>query len=47
MRIHRSHVVNIGCVESIRGRTLLAAGEELPIGASFKNEAMKRWKEPR
>jgi DNA-binding LytR/AlgR family response regulator len=47
MRIHRSYVVNIGCVASIRGRTLLVAGEELPIGASFRNEVMKRWKEPR
>jgi DNA-binding LytR/AlgR family response regulator len=45
MRIHRSYVVNIGCVTSIRGRTLLVAGEELPIGASFKNEVVKRWNE--
>lgn len=45
MRIHRSYVVNIGRVTSIRGRTLLAAGEELPIGASFKSEVMRRWSE--
>ena len=43
MRIHRSYVVNIGCIASIRGRALQVDGAELPIGASFKNEVAKRW----
>jgi hypothetical protein len=45
VRIHRSYVVNIGCVASIRGRALQVDGAKLPIGGSFKSEVAKRWSE--
>lgn len=43
MRIHRSYIVNIAYIASIRGQALQLDGAELPIGASFKNEVMRRW----
>ena len=45
MRIHRSYVVNIGCVASIRGRALQVDGAKLSIGGSFKTEVAKLWSE--
>jgi DNA-binding LytR/AlgR family response regulator len=42
VRIHRSFIVAINRVERIKNKLIQIAGKELPIGASYEEEAMKR-----
>lgn len=37
VRIHRSHIVNIKKVESLKGNNLLVDGKPLPIGRGYKD----------
>ncbi len=42
IRIHRSYAVNMKAIETIRRGSLIAGGDELPIGESFKKELTSR-----
>ena len=42
VRIHRSHILPMKRIESIRGKAVWAAGKEFPIGASYEEELEKR-----
>lgn len=38
IRVHRSYIVPISRIESLRNRIITIAGEEIPIGKSYENE---------
>ncbi|MFD2567618.1 LytR/AlgR family response regulator transcription factor [Pseudotenacibaculum haliotis] len=42
LRIHRSYIVNIEHVTSVQKSKLIAGGEQLPIGETYKNNVLKR-----
>ena len=42
VRIHRSFIVANNRVEKIKGKNVIIAGKELPIGASFEDEAINK-----
>jgi DNA-binding LytR/AlgR family response regulator len=42
VRIHRSYLVNVSCVTRVVGGQIFIGKHELPIGALFKKEILKR-----
>ncbi|MEL6256259.1 MAG: LytTR family DNA-binding domain-containing protein [Bacteroidota bacterium] len=44
MRVHRSYIINMDHVHTIRGNTLKLGEEEIPIGASYKKKFFERIK---
>jgi DNA-binding LytR/AlgR family response regulator len=42
MRVHRSYIVNLARINSINGNTIELDKAEIPIGANYKNELVKR-----
>jgi DNA-binding LytR/AlgR family response regulator len=44
MRIHRSYIVNMDKIESIDSTIISIRDHQLPVGASYKNEFMKKLK---
>ena len=42
MRIHKSYIVALDKVKSLEGNMLHIGGEHLPIGASYKEEVLRR-----
>ncbi len=42
LRIHRSYLVSIPCIESFTNDTIVVQGHELPISRSHKEEVLKR-----
>lgn len=43
VRVHRSFIVPISRIEAIKNKTVLVAGQEIPIGASYEDEFFKRF----
>lgn len=43
IRVHRSYIVPFKRIESVRNKTLLLAGEEIPIGASYEKNFFERF----
>ena len=43
IRVHRSYVVAIDKIKSIRGKIISIADEEIPIGSSFEESILKRF----
>ncbi len=43
MRIHRSYVINIDAVTSIRGNQVQIDGQDLSIGREYVKELRKKW----
>jgi DNA-binding LytR/AlgR family response regulator len=41
IRIHKSYIVPVSKIESIDGNVLKAAGEEFPIGRTFRENLLK------
>ncbi len=41
VRVHKSFLVNIGAIDSMEGNMLHIAGEEIPVGASYKEQLLK------
>lgn len=40
-RVHRSYLVSFQKIESLRNKTIIIAGEEIPIGTSFEESFLK------
>ncbi|WP_420150377.1 LytR/AlgR family response regulator transcription factor [Spirosoma sp.] len=43
IRVHRSYIVPISRIEAIKNKTVLVAGQEIPIGASYDADFQKRF----
>ncbi|GAB4022815.1 LytR/AlgR family response regulator transcription factor [Spirosoma koreense] len=43
MRVHRSYIIPVSRLEAIRNKTVLVAGQEIPIGASYEEDFFKRF----
>ena len=43
LRVHKSFVVPLSRVERLEGNQLTVAGAELPLGAAFRQEFLRRW----
>ena len=43
IRVHRSFIVPVSRIEAIKNKTVLVAGQELPIGASYEADFQKRF----
>ena len=46
MQVHKSYAVPLRLVERLEGNTLTVAGQELPLGAAFRQEFLRRWTAP-
>ena len=44
IRVHRSYIVPLKRIESVRNKIITLAGEEIPIGASFEKEFLERFR---
>lgn len=44
LRIHRSYIVPQSRIEAVRNKTVRVAGEDLPIGASYEVDFIKRFR---
>jgi len=42
VRVHKSYLVNMACVERLNGNSLLVSGNEVPIGNTFRTEVLRR-----
>lgn len=42
IRIHKSYIVPIQGIKTLEGNQILVDGGKLPVGASFREEVMKR-----
>ncbi len=45
LRTHRSFIVPLSRIESVRNKTISIAGVEIPIGASYEETFFKSFKE--
>ena len=45
LRVHRSFIVPIKKVESLRNKTLLLGDKKIPVGNSYESEVMKYFNE--
>ena len=43
MQVHKSYAVPLRLVERLEGNVLTVAGQELPLGAAFRQEFLRRW----
>ena len=46
MQVHKSYAVPLRLVERLEGNTLTVVGQELPLGAAFRQEFLRRWTAP-
>lgn len=46
MQVHKSYAVPLRLVERLDGNVLTVAGQELPLGAAFRQEFLRRWTAP-
>jgi DNA-binding LytR/AlgR family response regulator len=46
MQVHKSYAVPLRLVERLDGNVLTVAGQELPLGAAFRQEFLRRWTVP-
>ena len=46
MQVHKSYAVPLRLVERLEGNVLTVAGQELPLGAAFRQEFLRRWTMP-
>jgi len=44
IQIHKSYIINSGCVDKISGNELYVNTNRLPIGRTYKQELLKRLK---
>jgi DNA-binding LytR/AlgR family response regulator len=44
VRVHRSYIVPFNRIEGMRGKNLLIAGHEIPIGASYEADFLSRFR---
>ena len=42
IRVHKSFIVNRNYVELLDGNKLIVKGREIPLGTSYKDQAIKR-----
>ena len=42
VRIHKSYLVNLACVERLRGNVLLVGVRELPVGSTYRQSVLLR-----
>jgi DNA-binding LytR/AlgR family response regulator len=45
IRVHRSFIIPLNRIESVRNKTILIAGKEIPIGTSYEEPFFKRLKD--
>lgn len=45
-RVHRSYIVPFSRITSVRNKFITVADEEIPIGNSYEEDFMKKWKRP-
>ena len=43
MQVHKSYAVPLRLVERLEGNVLTVAGQDLPLGAAFRQEFLRRW----
>jgi len=41
LRVHRSYIIPLARVETVRSKTIMLAGQEIPIGVSYEEEFQK------
>lgn len=41
IRVHRSYVIALDKIQSIRGKIIFVAGEEIPVGSSYEENLLK------
>ena len=46
MQVHKSYAVPLRLVERLEGNVLTVAGQEVPLGAAFRQEFLRRWTAP-
>ena len=46
MQVHKSYAVPLRLVERLEGNVLTVAGQQLPLGAAFRQEFLRRWTAP-
>ena len=46
LQVHKSYAVPLRLVERLEGNVLTVAGQELPLGAAFRQEFLRRWTAP-
>lgn len=46
MQVHKSYAVPLRLVERLEGNVLTIVGQELPLGAAFRQEFLRRWTVP-
>lgn len=44
IRVHRSYIVPFGRIDGIRNKTILLAGRDIPIGASYEPTLLQRFR---
>ncbi|MBC6697528.1 LytR/AlgR family response regulator transcription factor [Hymenobacter puniceus] len=42
LRVHKSYLVNMACVERLSGNVLLIGGREVPVGSTFRADVLRR-----
>ena len=45
VRIHKSYIVALDKIESVKGRSLMIAEKEIPIGLTFRDDFKKRFQQ--
>ena len=41
LRVHKSYLVNLACVERLRGNVLLVGGREVPVGSTYRHDVLR------
>ncbi len=44
VRIHRSYIVNLNCIDAVRGKNVFLGTIELPIGTSFETDFFEKYR---
>ncbi|WBO84695.1 LytR/AlgR family response regulator transcription factor [Hymenobacter yonginensis] len=42
LRVHKSYLVNMTCVERLSGNSLHVGGREVPVGSTFRTDVLRR-----
>lgn len=45
VRVHRSFIVPLGKIESVRNKTIFLPGAQVPLGASYEDEFLSKYKQ--
>jgi DNA-binding LytR/AlgR family response regulator len=46
LQVHKSYAVPLRLVERLEGNVLTVAGQDLPLGAAYRQEFLRRWTAP-